>query len=459
MKIYPVITGRRMDLMQHHDFTLFTQLGIDDRLLRALNDLNFEEPSAIQAQAIPVALRGRDLIGQAQTGTGKTAAFAIPVIQNTMNTKHRPRGPQALIVTPTRELTIQITEEFHRLAKHTSCRALSIFGGQPIGRQIRELKQGVDVVVGTPGRLLDHLSRRTLILDNLQTVILDEADEMMAMGFIDDIERILRMTPSTRQTLLFSATMPTAIKRLAITYMRSPVHIAIRPEHVVAPDIEQIYFEVTPHARFEALNRIIDSETIQQVIIFCRTRRGTDQLADRLRDRGHAVDALHGDLEQRQRDRVMFSFRQGDIDLLVATDVAARGLDVQSITHVINYDIPTDPESYVHRIGRTGRAGRSGIAMTMIHPKERRTLAQIERLTGVRMQRRGVPTPAMVVAKQQEACRERLVKVLETDNLATYRRIVEQLQGEYDHADVAAAALKLLLARDAEAPGTGMRAG
>lgn len=431
--------------MEHNGLTLFTQLAINDQLLRAIDDLGFEEPSPIQTQAIPPALRGEDLIGQAQTGTGKTAAFAIPILQNLSPAMRNRRGPLALVVTPTRELAIQVTEEFRRLARHTSCQALPIYGGQPIGRQIKGLRQGVDVVIGTPGRLLDHLSRRTLTLHSVNTVVLDEADEMMAMGFIDDIESILKMTPPQRQTLLFSATMPPAIARLAVKYMRNPVRITIQPEHVVAPDIEQIYYEVPPHARFEALYRIIDSEAIQRAIIFCRTKRGADELADRLRDRGYLADALHGDLEQRQRDRVMYAFRNGDIDLLVATDVAARGLDVENVTHVINYDIPTDPESYVHRIGRTGRAGRSGIAMTLIHPKERRTLSLIERLTGVRIKRRIVPTPAIVAERQREIWRERLVKTLDRDNLATYRGIIEELLDEYDSVDVGAAAFKLLL--------------
>lgn len=428
-------------MMNETTLKTFARLGIEERLLRAIDDLGFEEPSPIQEKAIPPALQGRDLIGQAQTGTGKTAAFGIPILQKLL---FGARQPQALILTPTRELAIQVTEEIRRLGRHTPARALPVYGGQPIGRQIKAIKQGTDILIGTPGRILDHLSRRTLQLDQVHTFVLDEADEMLDMGFIDDIEEILRSTPTDRQTLLFSATMPSDIVRLADRYMRNPFHITIQPEQVAAPDIEQVYYEVRAHERFESLCRIIDSEAIERAVIFCRTKRGVDELTDQLRDHGYLVDGLHGDMEQRQRDRVMGSFRKGDTDLLVATDVAARGLDVEHITHVINYDIPTDPESYVHRIGRTGRAGRSGTAMTLVHPKERRVLKAIERSVRVRLKRRTVPSLAAVAERQREVWRQRLVKTLQENNLSRFRSLVEELAEEYDSIDVAAAAFKLL---------------
>ncbi len=410
--------------------------------MRAIDDMGFEEPSPIQSKSIPPLLEGRDLIGQAQTGTGKTAAFAIPILQRI----ERYSGtPQALVLTPTRELAIQVSEEISRLGRYKSTRVLPIYGGQPIARQIRTLKRGVDVVVGTPGRILDHIRRRTLRFDQLRMLVLDEADEMLDMGFIDDIRTILQETPSERQTLLFSATMPQPIVRLAGQYMQDPVRIAIRPEQVSAPDIEQVYYEVRPHERFEALCRIIDSEAVGRAIIFCRTKRGVDELTEQLRVRGYPADSIHGDLDQRQRDRVMSSFRSGDTELLVATDVAARGVDVEQVTHVINWDIPTDPESYVHRIGRTGRAGRTGTAMTLIHPKENRLLKAMERAVKARIKRRPIPTLADVAERQRGIVRERLLQALQDDRLKSYRGLIEELAEEYDSIDVGAAALVLLL--------------
>lgn len=419
----------------------FARLGIRKEILRAIDELGFEQPSPIQARAIPPALAGHDVIGQAQTGTGKTAAFAIPILEQI---RERHFQPQALVLVPTRELALQVTEEIRRLGRYTRIRSLSVYGGQPISKQIRTIGNGVDVVIGTPGRLLDHLDRGTLRLDQVGTVVLDEADEMLDMGFIDDIETILRSTPARRQTMLFSATMPKSVMHLARQFMRNPVHVNITPEQVAAPAIDQVYFEVRPYERFEALCRIIDSEAMKRAIIFCRTKRGVDELTDQLRERGYAADAIHGDLDQRQRNRVMQSFRRGDTELLIATDVAARGVDVEQITHVVNFDIPTDAESYVHRIGRTGRAGRSGTAMTLIHPKERRTLAAIERAVRVRLKRRRIPTDVDVAERQREVWRQRLIRTLEQDQLAAYRTIVEELSAGYDAVDVGAAALKLL---------------
>lgn len=423
--------------------TKFGLLDLDERILRAVDEMGFEEPSPIQAKTIPRVLEGRDLIGQAQTGTGKTAAFGIPILQRLGNVGAS-QNPRALVLTPTRELAIQVAEEISRLGRYMSVRVLPVYGGQPIGRQLKLIKRGVDVVVGTPGRILDHLRRRTLKFDELQVLVLDEADEMLDMGFIDDISAILQETPSDRQTLLFSATMPAPIVRLAERYMRGPERVSIRPEQVSAPDIEQVYYEVRPHERFDALCRIIDSEAVDRAIIFCRTKRGVDELTDQLRTRGYPANAIHGDLDQRQRDRVMQSFRSGDTELLVATDVAARGVDVDRVTHVVNYDIPQDEESYVHRIGRTGRAGRTGTAMTLIHPKENRLLRGIERSVKSRIKRRPVPTMADVAERQRGLIRERLVRVLREANLKPFRGVIEELVEEFDSVDVGAAALYLL---------------
>ncbi|MEX2355740.1 MAG: DEAD/DEAH box helicase [Thermaerobacterales bacterium] len=423
----------------------FIEFNINERLLRAIDEMGFEEPSPIQVQAIPPVMAGRDLIGQAQTGTGKTAAFGIPILQDLIQQTGPPR---ALILTPTRELAIQVAEEIARIGRYTPVRVLPIYGGQPIGRQIRAIHSGVDVVIGTPGRLLDHIRRKTLQLDNVRTVVLDEADEMLDMGFIKDIESILQETPSDRQTLLFSATMPSSIIRLANNYMRNPIRIAIQPRQITAPDIEQVYYEVRPHQRFDVLCRILDSEVTDRTIVFCRTKRRVDDLHDKLRARGYMVEALHGDMEQPQRNRVMQSFRSGDSELLIATDVAARGIDVEHITHVINYDMPGDPEWYVHRIGRTGRAGRTGTAITLIEPKEQRILRGIERVVNVRIKRRSVPTMADVVERRRAMWRDRLAVVLQENNLSAFRGIVEELAEEFDSIDVGAAALKLLIEQD-----------
>lgn len=422
--------------------TGFSQINIDERILRAIREMGFEEPSPIQTQAIPPMLDGLDLIGQAQTGTGKTAAFCIPILQRLSG---QAGSPRALVLTPTRELAIQVAEELSRIGRYTPVRVLPVYGGQHMGRQIKAIMNGVDVVIGTPGRLLDHIRRGTLRFNDLRVVVLDEADEMLNMGFIEDIESILQVTPTNRQTLLFSATMPEAIVRLAKRYMRNPVRIAVQPEQVTAPDIEQVYYEVRSHERFEVLCRILDSEDIARAIVFCRTKRGVDELTEQLRARGFLAEALHGDLDQRQRMRVMQAFKQGDLDLMIATDVAARGVDIENVTHVINYDIPTDPESYVHRIGRTGRAGKSGTAMTLVHPKETRALKAMERVINTHIKRRPVPTVADVAGRQREIWREKLEKALQEANLAPYRGVIEELVEEYDSVDVGAAALKLLM--------------
>ena len=353
---------------------MFGSLELDKKIVTALTDMGFEEPSPIQAATIPLVLEGNDVIGQAQTGTGKTAAFGIPLVQAITDFKHI----QALIMTPTRELAIQVAEEVGKIGRTRRVRALPVYGGQPIERQIRALRNNVQIVIGTPGRLIDHINRGTIRLDHIKFLVLDEADEMLDMGFVDDIEEIMRSLPVERQTLLFSATMPRPILSLTKKYMKAPKNVTISKEELTVPLIEQYYFETKD--KIEGLCRLLDAEIDGKLIIFCRTKKGVDDLSIALSSRGYMAEGLHGDLSQNQRDRVMKKFREGAVDVLIATDVAARGIDVDNITHVINFDIPQDPESYVHRIGRTGRAGNTGVAMTFITPREFRQLKLPSRL-------------------------------------------------------------------------------
>src|SRR5258708_5832661 len=378
--------------------TTFDELGLSERTLKAITELGYEEPTPIQAQTITQMLNGTDVIAEAQTGTGKTAAFALPIIE-----KLHADGsdPQALVLTPTRELAVQVAEAFHSYGKHHHVSVLPVYGGQPIERQLRALDRGVQIVVGTPGRLLDHIRRGTLRLAQVSTVILDEADEMLAMGFIEDIETILSETPAERQTGLFSATIPQEIANLAKRYMHDPQRITVQAAQLTVPQVRQIYYEVGSRDKLEVLGRVLDYERPTSAIIFCRTKSAVDELGERLTARAYPAETLHGDLSQVQRDRVMGRFRTGQVELLVATDVAARGLDIELVSHVINYDIPLDPEIYVHRIGRTGRAGRTGCAITLVTPRERRLLREIERLIGTTIQRMRLPTIADVIARRR----------------------------------------------------------
>ncbi|MCM8747686.1 DEAD/DEAH box helicase [Thermomicrobiaceae bacterium CFH 74404] len=419
----------------------FAGLGLSDPLLRAIREVGFEEPMPVQAEAIPIMLAGRDLIAQAHTGTGKTAAFALPILQ-----RLEPDGtaPQALVLTPTRELAVQVAQTFHRLGKYLDTRVLAVYGGQPIERQLRALRHPVDVVVGTPGRVMDHLRRETLRLDQVRVVILDEADEMLNMGFIEDVEWILERTPRERQTGLFSATIPDRVAELARRYLRDPVRIAIEPERVTAPRTTQVFYEVAPRAKVEALARILDLETPASAIVFCRTKSGVDELAHALQALGYAAEAIHGDMSQVQRDRVMARFRSGQAELLIATDLAARGLDIPIVSHVINYDIPSDPESYVHRIGRTGRAGAPGVAITLVTPRERWMLRTIERAIGQRLQQRTTPTRQQIVQRQRELLGASLIEMIERNDLDWAMRLVDELAAYHDPAVIAAAAVKLL---------------
>ncbi|MDF2659299.1 MAG: box helicase protein [Paenibacillus sp.] len=420
---------------------LFSEFGLDTKVLRAITEMGFEESTPIQEKTIPLALEGKDLIGQAQTGTGKTAAFGIPLVSRI--------DPQeekivALIMCPTRELAIQVAEEISKLGRFKGIRSLPIYGGQDIVKQIRALKKKPQIIIGTPGRLLDHINRKTIKLDSVNTVVLDEADEMLDMGFMDDIQSILQLVPSDRHTMLFSATMPENIKRLAKQFLTEPEHVSVIPKQVSAPLIAQAYIEVQEKQKFEALCRLLDMEAPELAIIFGRTKRRVDELSEALQKRGYSAEGLHGDLSQNQRDNVMRKFRDGSIDVLVATDVAARGLDVSGVTHVINFDLPQDPESYVHRIGRTGRAGREGAAWTFVTPREIDHLHFIERVTRHRIARKPLPSMAEAIEGKQRLTAERLIGTINDDNYAEYKASAIQLLEQYDSVQLLAAAMKLL---------------
>ena len=417
---------------------MFGELLLDKKIVAALTEMGFEEPSPIQAAAIPLVLEGHDVIAQAQTGTGKTAAFGIPLVQSITDHRHI----QALIMTPTRELAIQVAEEISKIGRNARIKALPVYGGQPIERQIKALKNNVQIVIGTPGRLIDHINRRTIKLDHIKFLVLDEADEMLDMGFVDDMEEIMRNLPDERQTLLFSATMPRPILSLTKKYMKAPKNVAVSKEELTVPLIEQYYYETKD--KIEGLCRLLDAEVDGKLIIFCRTKKGVDDLAIALSSRGYLVEGLHGDLSQTQRDRVMKKFREGTAEVLIATDVAARGIDIDNITHVINFDIPQDPESYVHRIGRTGRAGNTGVAMTFITPREFRQLKLIERIVHTKIQRRQLPTAANVIERQREQIISKMQTVLEINQFKDYLSIAESLLDDYSAEDVVAAALKLM---------------
>ena len=419
----------------------FDALGLSPDVMRAVNDLGFEEPSPVQEQAIPILLAGRDLVAQAMTGTGKTAAFGIPFAE-----RLDPDGRyvQGIVMAPTRELAVQVAEQLYRLGRHRGLRVVPIYGGQPIGRQIFALRAGAQIVVATPGRLLDHLRRGTVSLDRVRMVVLDEADEMLNMGFIEDIEHVLDQLPAERQTALFSATMPDPIRRLAERYLRDPATVALsRPRGVTVPTIEQRYYEVPGRLKFEALVRVLDVAQPQLAFIFCATKRGVDEVAEGLRARGYRAEALHGDMGQPLRDRTIRAIRDGQAELLVATDVAARGLDVEHVSHVVNYDLPQDPEYYVHRIGRTARAGRSGVAISFVAPWDMREFRLIERIVGARITRAEIPTAAEVAEREREILAERVLTVLRSGDWGRYREIVEELAADHDLVEIGAAAIAL----------------
>ena len=427
------------------DGQTFADLSLRPELQRALAALGYEEPTPIQREAIPVLLEGRDVVGQAATGTGKTAAFALPLLQR-LPAQSRGTAPLALVLVPTRELAVQVSEAVHRYGRELGARVLPIYGGQPIGRQLRALSDGVDVVVATPGRALDHLSRRTLDLSQVAVVVLDEADEMLDMGFAEDIEAILSAAPPQRQTVLFSATMPPRIAGMVRRHLRDPARIEIRRAPVASgeqPLVRQSAYVVARAHKPAALGRVLDVESPTAAIVFCRTRDEVDQLTETLNGRGYRAEALHGGMGQEQRDRVMNRLRAQTSDLLVATDVAARGLDIEHLTHVVNYDVPSAPEAYVHRIGRVGRSGREGVAITLAEPREHRMLKTIERVTGQRIAVEKLPTVADLRARRLELTRSTLHERLLEGDLDSYRVVVEALVDEFDLMEVALAAVGL----------------
>ncbi|HEX7153678.1 MAG TPA: DEAD/DEAH box helicase [Thermoanaerobaculia bacterium] len=421
----------------------FAALGLSDDIVATLAELGYEAPTPIQEKTIPVLLQARDLIGQAQTGTGKTAAFALPILQQLDPSSKK---TQALVLCPTRELAMQVADALHSYAKRPgNVSVLPVYGGAPIVHQLKRLERGVQIVVGTPGRLIDHLDRGSLDLSTVKMIVLDEADEMLKMGFIDDIERILGSAPKERQTALFSATMPDEVLRIAKRYQNDPARIEIEHKTMTAPAIEQRFLNVAESQKLEVLTQILELEQSDAVLIFRRTKNGAAELAEILEGRGFSAAAMHGDMTQTLRESVIRRLRAGQIEVVVATDVAARGLDVEQISHVVNYDIPYDVEAYVHRIGRTGRAGRTGIATLFITPRERRMMREIERYTGMQIKPMKMPTRADVAAARIAAFKELLRKELAQGELDLYLELVEQLstEGTYDMAEVAAAAARM----------------
>lgn len=429
--------------MNQAKMSAFAQFSLAPALLKVLDEVGYEHPSPIQAETIPLLLQGHDVLGQAQTGTGKTAAFALPLLSRLVIQQ---KEPQALVLAPTRELAIQVAEAFQRYATYIEgFHVLPVYGGQDYSAQIRALRRGVHVVVGTPGRVMDHMRRGTLQLHKLTTLVLDEADEMLRMGFIDDVEWILEQCPPERQTALFSATMPKPIREIAEKYLQNPQHITIKVKTTTAETIRQRYWPVSGLHKLDALTRILEAEPFEGVIIFVRTKTATIELAEKLAARGYAAVALNGDVPQNQRERTVQQLKQGKVDILVATDVAARGLDVERVSHVINYDVPYDTEAYVHRIGRTGRAGREGDAILFVAPREKRMLQAIERATRSKIELMELPSVEIINNKRIAKFKQAISDTLATDDLKLYQEILEQYQYEHNvpALEIAAALAKL----------------
>ncbi len=428
----------------------FNELGLSPALVQAVVELGYEQPTPIQASAIPHLLNGQDVLGQAQTGTGKTAAFSLPMLQ-TIDTALP--GVQAIVLTPTRELAIQVSQAVHRYGHHQNVRVLPIYGGQSYSRQIARLKRDTQVVVGTPGRTLDLIRQGALDLSGVRFLVLDEADEMLKMGFIDDVEAILSAIPTERQTALFSATLSPEIRRIAKKYMNHPQEVTIQRETLTVAETEQRYYFVKEVNKLAALSLLLEVEPIESVLIFARTKVGAGDLAESLLGRGYMAEALHGDLTQAARETVLRRFRNGQISILVATDVVARGVDIPHVSHVINYDIPFDPEDYVHRIGRTGRAGRKGVALSLITPKEERQLFSIEKFTRQTIAKAALPKKQDVLLQRDVRFVNRLNDVLETDDLSDEKSLVKELTSAgYNLADVAAAIMKMARAEETKRP-------
>ncbi len=422
----------------------FDLMGLPKSLLKVLDEVGYETPSAIQAQTIPIMLEGRDVVGQAQTGTGKTAAFALPILSRL---DLQQRDPQVLVLTPTRELAIQVAEAFQKYAHHLhGFHVLPIYGGQDYSVQIRALQRGVHVVVGTPGRVMDHMRRGTLVLDKLVTLVLDEGDEMLRMGFIDDVEWILEQTPQNRQIALFSATMPQQIRRIATRHLRNPVEVTVKVKTTTAETIRQRFWPVQGFNKLDALTRILEAEPFDAMLIFVRTKLATVDLSEKLEARGYASAPLNGDIQQNQRERTIERLKNGKLDIVVATDVAARGLDVNRISHVVNYDIPADTEAYVHRIGRTGRAGREGDAILFVAPREKRMLYAIENATRKKIEIMDLPSTDLINNRRIDKFKQRITETLESVDLSLFSRMIEQFQQEQDvpPLQIAAALAQLL---------------
>lgn len=424
----------------------FRELGISDTMIESLRKKGFEEPTPIQTKTIPYILKeDGDLIGKAQTGTGKTAAFGIPIIEKIVPGQ---KDIQAIILTPTRELAIQVTEELNSFALAHKARIMAVYGGQPIERQISRLNRGVDVVVGTPGRVIDHLERGTLNIKSITMLVLDEADEMLNMGFIDDIEKILKISPKKKRVILFSATMPSHIQKLSQKYMSAYEIIEVASKEIKGENIEQIYFEVAQADKFEALFRIIDVEESFYGMVFCRTKIDADEIASKLANRGCRAEAIHGDLSQGQREKVLQKFRSKKVTILVATDVAARGIDVDGLSHVINYSLPQDPESYVHRIGRTGRAGKRGTAITLITPSEYRKLISIQRIANATITKQKIPNVAEVIDSKKQRIKNSLAEIIESRDFSDFKEIANEILGENDDSSIVVSALLKMAFKD-----------
>lgn len=411
-------------------FPTFRELALIEPLLKALDDVGYESPSPIQAQIIPYVLEGRDVVGQAQTGTGKTAAFALPLLSKIDLKKTE---PQVLVLAPTRELAIQVAEAFQRYATYLKgFHVLPIYGGQDYTSQLKQLKRGPHVIVGTPGRVMDHMRKGTLKLDALTCLVLDEADEMLRMGFIDDVEWVLEQTPKKRQIALFSATMPAVIRKIAQTHLNNPEEITVKVRTSTAETIRQRYWLVSGIHKLDALTRILESETFDGIIIFVRTKTATIELAEKLEARGYSASAINGDMSQALRERTIAHIKNGQLDILVATDVAARGLDVERISHVINYDIPYDTEAYIHRIGRTGRAGRTGDAILFVSHRERRLLSNIEKATRQKVEEMGLPSTEVINNKRISRFKQRITDTLAAEELSFFTQLMEQYQTEHN---------------------------
>lgn len=429
--------------------TKFSELNISDTTQLSLERMGFEEATPIQEETIPLAQAGKDVIGQAQTGTGKTTAFGVPIIEK-IDTSNP--DIQALIIAPTRELAIQVSEEIYRIGYGKRARILSVYGGQEIGRQIRALRSRPQIVVGTPGRILDHINRGTMKLGGVHTLVLDEADEMLNMGFIEDINSILENVPSERQTLLFSATMPGPIRRIADNYMKNPQEVRIKAKEMTVENIDQYFVKSQEREKFDILTRLLNVQRPELAIIFGRTKRRVDEVAQALNLRGYLAEGIHGDLTQAKRLSVLRQFKENKIDILVATDVAARGLDISGVTHVYNFDIPQDPESYVHRIGRTGRAGKSGIAVTFVTPREMPYLRIVEETTKKQMTPLRPPSEDEALAGQQKLAVAHLKELVEKNELNDYRILAEEMLQDNEAVDLVAAALKSLTREPDDTP-------